>query len=312
MAYLFQNPGILILMLGCALIVVGLLARANVKGVELTIDAGKYLRAGAVIVGVLLCMVGVIVQFEFVPRPVPSPVPSPIPSNVSSSPQDPKGLYEDAKERMARGQTTGVVEELQKAADGLGDPHQVNKDIVDWAPALYADLGFALLDKERPVEAKKEFYYTLYLDPNNNTALDGLGRLANNSNEKLAEYYLEFGNELTSDPARAEKFFNKYIQTKPDDPEGYYKLGTTFYNRQNWDKADANFTEAQRRITPGYELTQAYLNNDWGFTLLQERKYDDAIKKFEAAVAQFNNLGQDSTWAQKGLDSAHQQKATPP
>jgi tetratricopeptide (TPR) repeat protein len=295
-AYLSQNPGIVIVILGCVLILVGLLARANVKGVDITIDAGKSLRTGAFIVGVLLCTAGLIVQFTV--------------GDVSSRPHDPKGLYEDAKNKRERGQTRGIVEELQNAADGLGDPHKVDIQRYPWAPALYAELGSALFENGKSDAAKEMFYDTLYLDPDTKAASDGLRRLGNNSNEKLADYYLEFGNELASDPARAATFFRKYIDIKPGDPEGYYKVGTTFNVLQKWAQADANFKEAEKRITPGYELTQAYLDKDWGFTLLQERKYVDAIRKFEVAIGLFNKLGQDPTWAQKGLDMARQQKAT--
>jgi hypothetical protein len=122
MTYLSQNPGIVIIILGCVLILVGLSARANVRGVDITIDAGKPLRTGAFVVGALLCTAGLIVQF--------------VDGDVTPTPQTPKGLYDEAKNKREGGQTKGVVEELQKAADGLGDPHKVDKDTVDWAPAL--------------------------------------------------------------------------------------------------------------------------------------------------------------------------------
>src|SRR6185437_11191423 len=74
--------------------------------------------------------------------------------------------------------------------------------------------------------------------------------------------------------------FEQVIVTKPDDPEGYYNLGTLNLRRNDLEQA-RSYLEKALRLRPGYPEALSNL----GMINAQEGHSEDAIKNFQQALS---------------------------
>jgi tetratricopeptide (TPR) repeat protein len=137
------------------------------------------------------------------------------------------------------------------------------------------------------------------------------------SPETLAKDYLEIGDSLVHNPDRAAKVFGEYTVLRPNDPLGYFKLGEALNNLGDWDSAASNFAKANDlmgamsdsdKMAQWYKRTQGYLDKDWGYALIGQHKYDEAIAKFGQAATLLSQVGEDTGAAKAGLQDARNRK----
>ena len=98
---------------------------------------------------------------------------------------------------------------------------------------------------------------------------------------------------------RAEEYFNKAVETKPNDPQFCYYIGATYYNSRIYNRAMESFKRALA-IKPNYPEALLGLASSY----LQLRDWDNTILYFEKYFKTHPN----STMALLGLGEAHYNK----
>jgi tetratricopeptide (TPR) repeat protein len=283
---------IYVIVIGGALIFAGLF-KVSVKGFE--IDAGKRGRVVALVIGIICLGLGIAGKEGAISLPSPGPT-------------DPHAQFKTGDDLLESGEDRKALKELQSAARALGD-NPCSAAHAEWAPSLFADLGRAQLNTGNSEAAKQSFYTSLCLNPDNQPVHDALAKVAGNE-DTLAQDYLELGNKLSKRDYAA-RIYTRYIGVRPNDPVGYLKRGEAFNDQGKFDDAARDFQRADQLVpqqqNPGaYQGTQAYINKDWGYTLLAQNKCEAAAQKFTRAKQLFEATHKDGGAAQQGLAEAKQ------
>ena len=91
--------------------------------------------------------------------------------------------------------------------------------------------------------------------------------------------------DLTNNPEQAIESYMEFVQTYPDDPEGYYKLALAYQTVSEWDLAVQNLEESLRR-DPKYGSARFEL----GKVLIRKNDLDAALPELEAALEFYRNI----------------------
>ena len=127
-------------------------------------------------------------------------------------------------------------------------------------------------------QAIKEFQDVLSMDPNNISAIDGIGSM----------YYNMAGAPFAPDKFDQSKQFNdKHISIKPDDPEPYYWVGVIDWQlafRANEEARQAYNVDAKKKINPapGADPLPDKLRDD--YTQKYNAMVDEGLKDLEKAI----------------------------
>jgi tetratricopeptide (TPR) repeat protein len=127
-------------------------------------------------------------------------------------------------------------------------------------------------------QAIKEFQDVLSMDPNNLSAIDGIGSM----------YYNMAGTPFAQDKFDQSKQFNdKHISIKPDDPEPYYWVGVIDWQlafRANEEARQAYNVDAKKKINPapGADPLPDKLRDD--YTQKYNAMVDEGLKDLEKAI----------------------------
>jgi tetratricopeptide (TPR) repeat protein len=283
-----SDPWIYVILLGSVLILGGIF---KISAKDVSFEAGKGASAIALFLKIVILGVGIAgakgaLGFR------------------SPEPSDPHAQYKSGEALLQSGQDRKAIKEFQSAANTLGD--DPCKAQAEWVPDLFADLGRAQLDVGNSEAAKQSFYTALCLNPDKQPVYDELARIAGDPNA-LAQDYLDIGYRL-SNRAYAARIYTRYINLRPNDPVGYLKRGEAFNDVGQFADAAADFQRGdqlvpQQQNPDAYQSTQAYIDKDWGYTLLLEtpKRCALAAQKFTKAKNLFDALHQTDSATQQGL-----------
>jgi Tfp pilus assembly protein PilF len=130
-------------------------------------------------------------------------------------------------------------------------------------PVAHDDIGTALMDLKKPVEAAEQFKLALKADPHNAEALYNLGVVM----------------EALNRPAEAESWYRQTLQWKPSYPKAHNNLGGLLVQSRRFDEAMGHFRAA---IASDPDLVDAH--NNLGSLLALQGKLDEAMQEYGKAL----------------------------
>lgn len=169
-------------------------------------------------------------------------------------------------------------------------------------------------EMKKPREALAEYENVLKVQPDSEKALVGAGNAAweRGENEKAIEYYeralgvnlssyealLGLGlamlkTEKTEQLEKAEEYFRKCLEAKPDSKEAHYNLGVLYDSRGEFERAIKEYSEAIA-IDPDDESYWYSL----GLAFIKAGDYEQAREWLNKAIETF---GKESKWSQVNL-----------
>jgi superkiller protein 3 len=201
-----------------------------------------------------------------------------------------------------------------------------NKDAVALAHLGFGYMARSMREPQFLDEAQKVFEKALEIDKNLSIAHTGLGlvyyerrmmprakghfvaALRDNPNDLMA---LERLGDITmvdeKRPQQALEFFEQLQQRAPDYPDGYWYVGSAYYDMQQYEKTLSNLQKCEELDPNGY--TQGYhAPMLMGKTYLKMKDYDDAKKSFQRAL----QLNPNNPEAKYYLEHAAQEGAPAP
>ena len=105
----------------------------------------------------------------------------------------------------------------------------------------------------------------------------------------LAYFLWGFILDEQNNPNDAIVKYENAINKNPKFKEAYYKLAVILHNQNEYSQAIQNFNKAYKYGLEDATLLAAITYSNWGTSLTEEGKYEDAITKFELAVIHDQN-----------------------
>ena len=187
---------------------------------------------------------------------------------------EPSRLLEKAVQSFRNGDIDDAITKLNQY-----------KQLVPNNPGAYLLLGRGYYIKKQWDKANKAYERYFFLKPKNVTYQDYF---------VMGEVSLKLGYK-----DRAEEYFNKAVEAKPNDPQFCYYIGATYYNSRIYNRAVESFKRALA-IKPNYPEALLGLASSY----LQLRDWDNTILYFE----KYFKIHPNSTMALLGLGEAHYNK----
>jgi tetratricopeptide (TPR) repeat protein len=121
--------------------------------------------------------------------------------------------------------------------------------------------------------------------------------------------FYDIGSKDTNNYNQAKTNYMKALDKNPNSVEGNFNLGDVFYQQKKYDSAASKFNAAAGMTTDKSLISKAYHN--MGNALLQDKKYDESIEAFKNSLK--NNPKDEDTkynlaYAQSMLQKQQQQQ----
>jgi tetratricopeptide (TPR) repeat protein len=151
--------------------------------------------------------------------------------------------------------------------------------------AIAADEDFAMA-YAKASEAYKNLGYDAKAETLSLIAVDKVVKLIDRVPPVDRTFILANHGGVTYNAGYAIESYKEFIETYPDDPEGYYKLGLTYESISEWDLAAENLGRALR-LDPKFGSARFELAK----VLIRKEDLDRALEELDKALDFYKNIG---------------------